>query len=366
MQCSGSLPKSTQTKHMRILIDIGHPAHVHLFKYFAGNLMQKGWSVLFSVREKGENVKLLSAYGLPYVIYGKHAHNKMAKVATLARKNLALVRVFKSFKPLITISHSSFYLSQVSWYFRIPNITLEDTGNMEQVMLYLPFTDSVLTPQSYHRDHGKKHIRYNGLHECAYLHPDFQNPNNSIEIEHRSVLLIRLVDWTASHDIGHKGLAPALLDQLLMLGKMMQCKVKVLSEKPLPIDLQPYALDIRPHELHSYLSSVKLCIGEGATLASECALMGVPAIYVNSRPAGVIEEHAKAGLLYHFKTSDGVLPKAKEILNNPVAQDQHRLKAERYLKTKINLTRFLVWLVENWPESRKIMKEDPGYQLRFK
>lgn len=47
------------------MIDIGHPAHVHLFKHLAFALMDDGWDVLFSVREKDENVALLTEYGLP-------------------------------------------------------------------------------------------------------------------------------------------------------------------------------------------------------------------------------------------------------------------------------------------------------------
>jgi len=36
------------------------------------------------------------------------------------------------------------------------------------------------------------------------------------------------------------------------------------------------------------------------------------------------------------------------------------------LSEKIDVTAFMVWFVENYPESAKIMKENPGYQYRFK
>ena len=35
------------------------------------------------------------------------------------------------------------------------------------------------------------------------------------------------------------------------------------------------------------------------------------------------------------------------------------------LKEKIDVTAFMVWFIENYPESAKIMKENPDYQLRF-
>jgi len=36
------------------------------------------------------------------------------------------------------------------------------------------------------------------------------------------------------------------------------------------------------------------------------------------------------------------------------------------LSEKIDVTAFIVWFVENWPESFKIMKENPDYQLNFR
>jgi uncharacterized protein len=349
---------------LKILIDIGHPAHVHLFRNLAIALMNNGWDVLFSVRQKGENVALLKAYGLPFKVYGTSGKSIGAKIVSVVNKNRALSIIFKSFNPTITISHSSFYLSQVSWFYHIPNITLEDTGNMEQILPYLPFTNAILTPATYHRNHGKKQIRYNGFHETAYIHPDFLKTKPDPQHSPPVVILIRLVDWTASHDIGHKGLSASVIQHLLSLIND-QDKIKILSEKPLPAELQRYALQIEPHKLHDYLSRVKLYIGEGASLASECALMGIPSIYVNSRSAGVIEAQAAAGLLYHFKTSEGVIQKVQSLLTDDSTLYIHKARSKQFLQDKINLSRFLVWFIENYPESRKIMKEDPGYQYRF-
>lgn len=356
----------TSTQPVRkILIDIGHPAHVHLFRNLAIELMNNGWDVLFTAREKGENVELLKAFELPYKVYGSSAKSIGAKIVSVLNKNRALSRIFKEFNPSITISHSSFYLSQVSWFHRIPNITLEDTGNMEQILPYLPFTDAILTPATYHRNHGKKQIHYNGFHETAYIHPDFVELNP--ETPHRipEIILIRLVDWTASHDIGHKGLSASVIQDLISLVND-QTKIKILSEKPLPAVLERNALQIEPHTLHDYLRQVKLYIGEGASLASECALMGIPAIYVNSRSAGVIEAQAAAGLLFHFTNNDVIIQKAQELLSDTNTAAIHKARANHFLQDKINLSRFLVWFIQNYPESKRIMKEDPGYQYRYK
>ena len=36
------------------------------------------------------------------------------------------------------------------------------------------------------------------------------------------------------------------------------------------------------------------------------------------------------------------------------------------LADKIDVTAFMVWFIENYPGSFRIMKEEPDYQYRFK
>ena len=44
---------------MRILIDIGHPAHVHYFKNFNVQMKSKGHTILFVARDKEVTIELL-------------------------------------------------------------------------------------------------------------------------------------------------------------------------------------------------------------------------------------------------------------------------------------------------------------------
>ena len=41
-------------------------------------------------------------------------------------------------------------------------------------------------------------------------------------------------------------------------------------------------------------------------------------------------------------------------------------RRKKMLADKIDVTAFMVWLIENYPESVKIMKKNPDYQLRFR
>ena len=47
----------------------------------------------------------------------------------------------------------------------------------------------------------------------------------------------------------------------------------------------------------------QLFIGEGATMASECAVMGTPSIYINSLTAGTLEDQEN-GLIFIYNSTD--------------------------------------------------------------
>ena len=49
-----------------------------------------------------------------------------------------------------------------------------------------------------------------------------------------------------------------------------------------------------------------------------------------------------------------------------IVKDLAENKGKTCLHDKIDVTAFLVWFVENYPESFRIMKENPDYQLNFK
>jgi len=67
-------------------------------------------------------------------------------------------------------------------------------------------------------------------------------------------------------------------------------------------------------------------------------------------------------LIVHLAAKAGVRPSVE----NPQLKSNTRAGRDKMLKEKINVTAFLVWFIENYPESAKIMKENPKYQYRFK
>jgi hypothetical protein len=55
----------------KLLIDIGHPAQVHNFKYVYWEMKKRGWEVIFTAKDKEMTLYLLEKYNLPSHIIGR-------------------------------------------------------------------------------------------------------------------------------------------------------------------------------------------------------------------------------------------------------------------------------------------------------
>ncbi|MDD3872785.1 MAG: DUF354 domain-containing protein [Methanosarcina sp.] len=345
---------------MKFLIDVGHPAHVHYFRNTAFALINKGHNVIFSARHKEVTTNLLDYYGFQYLIIGKQKKGKIRKIIELLLSTFRLLIVCIREKPdvYLNASPSSAF---ISWLLRKRHISLEDTFNMEQVRLYLPFTDIILTGDYPHKSLGKKEVQYPGYQELAYLHPNVYTPNPSVlrklGLEKgEKYAVLRFVAWNASHDSGHKGMSPECKLQLVsrLKGKL---KVFITSEAPLPQSLVPFQLHIDPYEMHDVLAFAHLFIGESATMASECACLGVPAIYIHDNDIRYTEEQEKKyGLVFNFSEEESkqeaLISKALELAEQN-STEEFKNRRDRMLTDKIDVSAFYLWFFINYPDSEK-------------
>jgi len=267
---------------MRILIDIGHPAHIHLFKNFAWRMQERGHKILFTCRDRECVLQLMRVYEFVYDNFGKHYSSVQGKIFGLLKNELQMLNTAIQFKPDLFLSHGSTIAAFTSFIMHKPHIAFEDTFNMEQVKLSMPFTDVVLTGDYSHPSLGKKEIKYPGYHELAYLYPNVFTPDESVlEIlgmkKGEKYAIVRFVAWEASHDIGHSGIS---YENKIKLVKTLSRHLRVFisSEKELPEELENYQINIPPEQMHNALAYAHLFIGESGTMASECVVLGTPAI----------------------------------------------------------------------------------------
>src|SRR4030065_2233793 len=153
---------------MKVLIDIGHPAHVHYFRNFIKIMEGKGHKFFVSARDKEVTQSLLNHYQIEYTSRGKGRTGLIGKLFYLIEADYKLFKSAKKIKPDLSLSFGSAYGAQVSKLLGIPHIAFDDTEHAKiEHLMYVPFTKCILTPDSFKRNFGNKHIRFTGSMDMA-------------------------------------------------------------------------------------------------------------------------------------------------------------------------------------------------------
>ena len=359
---------------MKLLVSIGHPAHVHVFKNLIWKMEKRGYDLKIVARNKDVTKKLLDAYNFNYTLISDAKSGMGGLAIEMMIRVKKLLPIINNFNPDIIISLMDPSVAIAAKIIGKKYISLADTEHAKLIInTTLPFTNAVLTPSCFKKDLGKKQIRYDGYHELAYLHPNYFTPNPAVldEIglgEDDTFIILRFVSWDASHDVGQHGIQDrtALVRELERYGQVF-----ITSEGRLDGGLAKYQIKVSPEKMHDLLYYATLLYGESATMASECAVLGTHAIYCDFAGRGYTdEEEAKYGLVYNFKLDEGSirssLEKAVELLGDNNLKNLGRKKRGKLLEDKIDVTAFMVWFVENYPESFIELKENQEIQYRFK
>tara|TARA_B100002003_G_C13601471_1_gene310124 strand:+ start:62 stop:442 length:381 start_codon:yes stop_codon:yes gene_type:complete len=107
---------------LKLLIDIGHPAHVHYFKNFIQIMKKNSHSFLLTARDKEVVFDLLNRYGIKFTSRGKGKKTLYGKLCYIFQADFRILKLAIKFKPDIFISFASPYAAQISWLLRKPHI----------------------------------------------------------------------------------------------------------------------------------------------------------------------------------------------------------------------------------------------------
>jgi len=360
---------------MKILIDMGHPAHVHLFKNFIWEMEKRGHEIKVTARDKDVTRQLLEAYRIPYELVGKPLPGKFSLFREWIYRTFRIVNIGRKFNADLYMGVLNPATACSAWINRKISLTFNDTEHAKFAKrITVPFTYHVLTPKCYLENIGKKQIRYDGYHELAYLHPTRFTANPAVLEEmgltsEDPYIIMRFVSWKASHDVGQHGIS---LDTKRKAIREFEKygRVLITSEKPLPNEFENYRISVPPEKMHDLLYYATLLYGESATMASECAVLGTHAIFCDFAGRGYTdEEENRYDLVYNFmldeKNQEKSIEKAIELLNNSDIKDIGRQKQVDLLRDKIDVTAFIVWFIEDYPESIDVMKNNPEIQQQF-
>ena len=332
---------------------------------------QNGHSVLVTARNKEITLDLLSKYHIDFIPVGKQKHGKFALLKEWAVRDYQILNIARKFNPDIMLGIGNPSVAHAARMLDKHSVIFTDTEHARLANdITFPFASTICTPSCFKHNIGPKQVYYKGYHELAYLHPNRYAPDPSTLDELNLTkddrfIVLRFVSWQASHDMGHHGIhdKTKLVKALEQYGQVL-----ITSEGALPPDLQPYQVRVSPEKLHDVLYYATIYIGEGGTMASEAAALGTPSIFISTlvgTMGNFIELEKTYDLLYSFTDEVAALDKGIEILNDLEIKRKWRLKQERLISDKIDVTAFMVWFIENYPNSITKMREHPETQKQF-
>lgn len=341
---------------MRILVDITHPAHVHFFRHAIEVWRQRGHVVGITTRRKDITSELMAGFGLESEDLGRARSGLLGLGAELVVRTARLCRHVRRWRPDVLAAIGGVFVAQAGWICRVPSVVFYDTENATlSNWLTYPFCTTVATPLCYEgRVPPAKHRPYPGYHELAYTHPERFTPDArrlaafGLEAD-RPYIVMRLVSWGASHDVGDHGLTQVedAVRELERFGRVV-----ISAEGPLSPGLEAKRIRGPLEDVLHVLAFAQLFIGESATMASESATLGTPAIFVSTSVRGYTnEQEAKFGLTFTFSDprtgQREALAKAIEILSDPDARPRWAERRQRMLGEMIDVTQYVVELVES-------------------
>ncbi len=334
---------------MRVLIDILHPAHVHFFRNFHAEMESRGHEMCITARDKDRSVELLRAFGLPYQQISRQMSGAGLAVE-MAQRTPRLMKVMRPFKPdaMTGIMGPSIALAGALRLRRVPAVVFYDTEFAVQTnRVVYPLAYSVCTPDCYQGTVPGRHPTYAGYHELAYLHPNRFQPDPAVLAEfgvspEEPYSIVRFVSWQAVHDRQERGLSAK---QKRHLVEVLQRRGRVLisSEGPLTPDLADLAVRGPVEQIHHLIAHAQLVVGESATMSSEAAVLGVPAVFIATTGRGYTDDQERRyGLVRHFTEDqyDIALSAIEEILAEPALTWQ--TARQRLLEEKIDVTAWMV------------------------
>lgn len=346
---------------MRVLVDINHPAHVHLFKNVIWELQARGHEIAVTSREKEMATALLEEYNIEHTTLSEVGDSLFSLATEFLQKDVVLYQFAKDFQPDVylglnpAISHVSAVLGGTSFIFH------DTESSWVREALFRPFADVIFTPSEFDKDLGSKQVRYPGYHELAYLHPNRFVPkpeklrSNDIRPEDEYYVL-RAIGWDAHHDYGKTGLSHDTLEKIVSILDEYG-DVYITGERMLPERFERYKLDIPPSLVHDLLYYADGYIGDSGTMATEAAVLGTPAIRVDPFAAeqdnsNFVELEDEYRLLFSTPDERRAIQRLREQIENPSREESHKKRRERLLEEKVDVTEFIVERVESMREAR--------------
>ncbi len=344
---------------MRILIEMHHPGDVHFFRNPVRFWQERKHEVRIIGRSRDVMEDLLSSIGAPSVIVSSQRHGKFPLGEWLQR-NKAMYSLISSFLPDVVVSLFGVY-AQSAFFRSVPNIVFTDSEHQRFAhWIAHPFADAVVTPECFYKNLGRKQVRYKGYHELSYLHPRYFSPDPNVLAEEGIkkgdfFSIIRVSAWNTLHDVGKKGFQYHDLREVAQfLSRFGEVLFSVEEKAEIPSGIPGSVIRVSPLRLHHLLAFAGIVVSEGATIASEAAVLGTPAVFVNPIRLGYLMDLSnRYGLVFQCRHGSEVLPVVRRVVKKSMREGGAvwEEKQSRIMADHIDVAQFVAEFVEWFPHS---------------
>jgi predicted glycosyltransferase len=309
-------------------------------------------------REKDVTSALLNRLGFEHETTGRSGRKgRVAQLAELLSRDVALARLARRFDADLIVTRNPAGV-QASRLAGIRGIFDTDDGSAAGLHFHAarPFAHYITSPDCLPENWGRRHVKYPGYKQSAYLHPDRFVPDPSV-LEALSVrpgekfFVVRFVAMDASHDAGESGMPRAVKRQVLA---RLQHKGRVFlsCEGSIPDEWRHLGYRLEPDRFHDMLAYASLVVGDSQTIAAEAAMLGTPSIRTSTfagRISYLDELEHRYGLTwgFHPRESEAFLHKLDELLAAPDPRALVATAHRRLLAEKVDVTRWFVDFIES-------------------
>jgi len=147
--------------------------------------------------------------------------------------------------------------------------------------------------------------------------------------------------------------------------------IYITTEDKIDHEFEKYQLKSNPDDIFSLLYYATLFVGDSQTMTNEAAVLGTPALRLNSfvgRISYLEQQEKKYNLAFGFRPTEFnlMISKIRELLCDSNIKEEWQRKRKIMLNDKIDVTGFLVDLIDSYPESISYMKNNADYFDKFR
>lgn len=366
---------------MKFLFFFVHPSKYHLYRNTINKLLIDGHAVKILITSKDVLEPLVKEENWDYI----NIFPEGRKIKHLPAKVSAVINTFRTLYRLNKYAGQKKYdlyitddlLTITGRLKRVPSILFQDDDitAVPESILVLSTANHILAPECANfKKYNQKKIGFKGFKASAYLHPNHFIADKKVLEKYNLVgkrfFIIRLVSLTATHDMGKKGLTDDYLD--LLISKLERFgKVIINSERPLKLKYEKYRISVKPNEFMNLIAFADLFISDSQTMSMEAGYLGTPYIRFNDFVGKIsyldeLENKYELGFGILTKDKEKLFKKIDELISYPYIKNDWLIKRQKMLVETIDLSKYMIWLYENYPESVKKSMSDPDFINEFK